>query len=102
MNKLDASSGLLRHGLVVFLLGLATGLAMLVAVDVFSNLRLASELVDIASGLLQVVSCQAKQFSPIDRLRYEQPATAQVFARISEMLKAVRKVTISAEPVSFS
>ena len=53
MNKCDASCGLLRHGLIVFLLGLATGLAMLVRVDLFTNprLALAGHLVGVTTGM---------------------------------------------------
>lgn len=53
MNKLDASRRLLRHGLIVFLLGLATGLAMIIGVDLFENprLALAGHLVGVTTGM---------------------------------------------------
>lgn len=53
MNKLDTSRGLLRHGLIVFLLGLGTGLVMVVGIQVFKNprLALAGHLVGVTTGM---------------------------------------------------
>jgi hydroxylaminobenzene mutase len=53
MSKLDVSRGLLRHGLIVFLLGLATGLPMISGVDVFKNPRLglSGHLVGVTTGM---------------------------------------------------
>lgn len=53
MNKLDTSRRLLRHGLIVFLLGLGTGLAMVAGVELFKNprLALAGHLVGVTTGM---------------------------------------------------
>lgn len=56
MNPSDVSYRLLRHGLIVFLLGLAAGLALLVMPTVFKNPRLAlsSHLVGVTSGMFLI------------------------------------------------
>lgn len=53
MNKLDVSRGFLRHGLIVFLLGLATGLVMILAIELFKTprLALAGHLVGVTTGM---------------------------------------------------
>ena len=53
MNKLDTSRRLLRHGLIVFLLGLGTGMLMVVSFKLFKNprLALAGHLVGVTTGM---------------------------------------------------
>lgn len=53
MNQADFSRRLLWHGLVVFMLGLASGMAMLAPGDLYKNLRLAlsSHLVGVSTGM---------------------------------------------------
>ncbi len=57
MDKRDAIRRLLRHGLVVFLLGLGTGLVMIVSIRVFKNprLALASHLVGVTTGMFLLI-----------------------------------------------
>jgi hydroxylaminobenzene mutase len=53
LNKLDVSRRLLRHGIIVFLLGLATGLVMVMAIQLFTNprLALAGHMVGVTTGM---------------------------------------------------
>ena len=53
MDKLETSRRLLWHGLMVFLLGLGTGLVMVVGIDLFKNprLALAGHLVGVTTGM---------------------------------------------------
>lgn len=53
MKQADFSRRLLWHGLVVFMLGLASGMAMLAPFDLYKNFRLAlsSHLVGVSTGM---------------------------------------------------
>jgi hydroxylaminobenzene mutase len=76
MNHLDLSRRLLWHGLVVFLLGLVSGLAILMAVHIFTNPRLAlsSHVIGVTTGMFLMLNGLF-----LDRLRLSDRAVRATF-----------------------